>query len=338
MKRFLCQTSRFARALTHRPASRFSSTLVIADHDNTILNDVTRNAVTAATQLGGNITVLVAGKNCDSVVEQASKVAGVSNVAVVDDDLYAHGLAENAANLIVTLWKERNYSNILMGNNSYAKNILPRVAGMLDMSQISDVMEIKSANTYTRAMYAGNALCTVLSEEPVKIMTIRPTSFPASECGDSIAAIEKVSPAEEFVQTRWVSDDTNAKVGPSLTSASKVVSGGRGLAKGENFQMLFDLADKLGDCAVGASRAAVDAGYIGNEYQVGQTGKVVAPDLYLAVGISGAIQHIAGMKDSKVICAINKDPEAPIFQIADYGLEADLFKAVPELTEKICSS
>lgn len=331
MKRFF-NNVRVSRQLSGR---RHIGTLVVADHDNVTLNHVTRVAVSAAGDLGNDVTVLVAGQNCAGVAEQASKVTGVSKVTMVDDQLYANCLAENVSNLISKLQMERGFTHIIMANNSFAKNILPRAAALLDLSQVSDVMAIKSPDTFTRAMYAGNALCTVQSEEAVKLLTVRTTAWPPAEDGASAAPVENESAAGAADGTSFVSEGKASSSGPSLTSSTKVVSGGRGMQNGENFQMLYDMAGKLDDCAVGASRAAVDAGFIGNELQVGQTGKVVAPDLYVAVGISGAIQHLAGMKDSKVIVAVNKDPEAPIFQIADYGLEADLFKAVPEINSKI---
>jgi len=331
MKRFLVRAPRLVRPCS---GARFNGTLVVADHDNNTLNVATRSAVTAAGQLGGDVTVLVAGQNCGAVVDEASKVAGVTTVASCEDARYDRGLAENMANLIQKVTKEKGYKNIVMANNNFAKNILPRAAGLMDVSQVSDVMEIRSPDTFVRAMYAGNALSLVKSEEDLKLLTVRMTSFAPAEDGGA-AKTETVEPADEFGKTSFVSEDSAAKSGPSLTSASRIVSGGRGVGSEENFKIIYGLADKFEDCAVGASRAAVDAGFVGNELQVGQTGKVVAPDLYVAVGISGAIQHLAGMKDSKVIVAINKDAEAPIFQVADYGLEADLFKAVPELTEKL---
>merc|ERR1719499_2077767 len=333
MKRFFNRATRLAR-----PAGRRANgTLVVADHDNATLNIVTRVAVAAASELGNEVTVLVAGKGCGGVAEEASKVTGVAKVAVADDPLYENCLAENVSSLIKKMQDERGYTHIMMANNSFAKNILPRAAALLDLSQVSDVMAFKSPDTFTRAMYAGNALCTVQSEEAVKLLTVRTTAWPPAEDGKSAATVENVAAGDKCEGTSFVAGGKSTNAGPSLTSSKKVVSGGRGMQNGDNFQMLYEMAGKLDDCAVGASRAAVDAGFIGNELQVGQTGKVVAPDLYVAVGISGAIQHLAGMKDSKVIVAVNKDPEAPIFQIADYGLEADLFKAVPELNEKLAS-
>jgi len=333
MRRF----SKFGQCFSRASGRRFNGTLVVADHDNTTLNHVTRVAIAAAGDFGNEVTVLVAGQGCRDVAEQAAKVSGVSKVALADDNSYANCLAENVSMMIKKIQEERGFTHIVMANNSFAKNILPRAAALLDLSQVSDVMAIKSADTFTRAMYAGNALCTVQSEEAIKLLTVRTTAWPPAEDGTSEAPIEDVSAADSCEGTSFVSEGGASNAGPSLTSSKKVVSGGRGMQNGENFKMLYDLASKLDDCAVGASRAAVDAGFIGNELQVGQTGKVVAPDLYMAVGISGAIQHLAGMKDSKVIVAVNKDPEAPIFQIADYGLEADLFKAVPELDQKLAS-
>jgi len=311
---------------------RFASCLVVAEHDNAVLGEATFSAVAAASQLG-NTTVLVAGKNCAGVAEAASKLNGVSKVAVVDNAEFEFRMPENFAPFVSQF--SSDYSHIIFGSSSFGKNLCPRAAVLSDCQPISEVVEIKDENTFVRPMYAGNAMVTCKSKDSKKFMTVRATCFPSAGEGGS-ATIENVSStADNTVESSHVAFELSSGSGPSLTSATSVVSGGRGMANGENFKMLYDMAEKLPDCAVGASRAAVDAGYVGNDLQVGQTGKVVAPDLYVAVGISGAIQHLAGMKDSKVIVAINKDDEAPIFQVADYGLCADLFEAVPEFNSKI---
>lgn len=308
------------------------SILVIAEHDNAVLKAATLNTVTAAAQLGSDITVLVAGHGCSAVAEAAAQVAGVSKVLSADAPHYAHQLAENVAALVVSL--ASGYSHILAPSTAAGKNTLPRVAALLDVAQISDVIKVESADTFVRPIYAGNVLATVQSKDAIKVMTVRGTAFPAAAASGGSASIETVPPAADVGLSSFVGQQLTQSDRPELTAARIIVSGGRGMGNGENFKLLEDLADKLG-AAVGASRAAVDAGFVPNDYQVGQTGKVVAPELYVAVGISGAIQHLAGMKDSKVIVAINKDEEAPIFQVADYGLAADLFTAVPELSREL---
>ena len=305
------------------------SVLVVAEHDNTELKNATLNAVTAAVRLGGEIHVLVAGNGCAAVADQAAKVAGVGKVLLVDAAQYAHASPENLATLIVSL--AAGHSHILAAATSVGKSALPRVAALLDVAQISDVMAVQSADTFVRPVYAGAGLATVQSLDAVKVMTIRTTGFDAAAREGGAAAIESVAAGADAGLSQFLGQELTKSSRPELTAARIVVSGGRGMGSADNFRLLESLADKL-NAAVGASRAAVDAGFMPNDYQVGQTGKIVAPEMYIAVGISGAIQHLAGMKDSKVIVAINKDPEAPIFQVADYGLVADLFQAVPELT------
>ncbi|XP_054633152.1 electron transfer flavoprotein subunit alpha, mitochondrial [Dunckerocampus dactyliophorus] len=313
---------------------RFQSTLVVAEHNNDKLTPITLNAITAASKLGGEVSCLVAGTNCAKVVEEISKVNGVKKVLVVQNDSYKGALPEELTPLILATQKQFSFTHICAGASAFGKNLLPRVAAKLDVAPISDIVEIKSPDTFVRAIYAGNALSTVKCNEPVKVFTIRGTSFEAASTEGGSAATENVAANSAVGVSEWVEQNLTKSDRPELTSAKVVVSGGRGLKSGENFKLLYDLADKM-NAAVGASRAAVDAGYVPNDMQVGQTGKIVAPELYIAVGISGAIQHLAGMKDSKTIVAINKDPEAPIFQVADYGLVADLFKAVPEMTEAL---
>lgn len=308
------------------------SILVIAEHDNAVLKAATLNTVTAAAQLGGDITVLVAGHGCGAAAEAAAQVTGVNQVLIADAPYYAYQLAENVAALVVGL--ADGYSHILAPATAAGKNTLPRVAALLDVAQISDVIKVESADTFVRPIYAGNVLAMVQSKDAIKVMTVRGTAFPAAAATGGSARIEAVAPAADAGLSSFVSQQLTQSDRPELTAARIIISGGRGMGNGENFKLLEDLADKLG-AAVGASRAAVDAGFVPNDYQVGQTGKVVAPELYVAVGISGAIQHLAGMKDSKVIVAINKDEEAPIFQVADYGLVADLFTAVPELSKEL---
>ncbi|USG61025.1 FAD-binding protein [Sneathiella marina] len=308
------------------------SVLVLADHDNSALGAATLNAVTAAGELGGDVHVLVAGSGCSSVADEAAKVSGVAKVVLVDDGLYANSLAENTADLIVSL--AGAYDAIVAAATTSGKNILPRVAALLDVAQISEITEIISADTFVRPIYAGNAMATVQSGDAKKVITVRATNFAAAEATGGSAAIEAGSATADGGLSTFVGEELSKSERPELTSAKIVISGGRGMQSGDNFPLIEAVADKLG-AAVGASRAAVDAGFVPNDYQVGQTGKVVAPDLYIAVGISGAIQHLAGMKDSKVIVAINKDEEAPIFQVADYGLVADLFKAIPELEAEL---
>ncbi|MFZ1642025.1 MAG: FAD-binding protein [Candidatus Contendobacter sp.] len=308
------------------------SILVIAEHDNAVLKAATLNTITAATQLGDDIAVLVAGHGCGAVAAAAAQVAGVKKVLVADAPHYANQLAENVAALVVGL--AGGYSHILAPATAAGKNTLPRVAALLDVAQISDVIKVESADTFVRPIYAGNVLATVQSRDAVKVMTVRGTAFPAAATTGGSASIETVVPAADAGLSSFVGQQLTKSDRPELTAARIIISGGRGMGNGDNFKLLEDVADKLG-AAVGASRAAVDAGFVPNDYQVGQTGKVVAPELYIAVGISGAIQHLAGMKDSKVIAAINKDEEAPIFQVADYGLVADLFVAVPELSKEL---
>eukprot|EP01083_Nonionella_stella_P032789 89711_1 len=324
------------RSAWHVHRAHFSvRALILADHDGAVLSDPTLSAVTAAKELGGDVCVLVAGKGCGAAAKQASSTDGVSRVFLADHASQEHSLAENVTPVLEKLQKDNGFSHILAPHTSSGKNIIPRLGGVLDVQPVADVTVIKSADTFERPVYAGNAFATVRSSDSPKLLTVRPTSFEKAASEGGQAEIESVDvPETNSDLSKWVSDDVETSDRPSLTSARVVVSGGRGMKNGENFEMLNELADKLGG-AVGASRAAVDAGYVGNDHQVGQTGKVVAPDLYLAVGISGAIQHLAGMKDSKVIVAINKDAEAPIFQVADYGLVADLFKAVPEMNKII---
>jgi len=303
--------------------------LVIAEHDNSGLKAATLNTVAAAAKIGGDIHVLVAGNNCQTVAEQAAKLAGVAVVKVAAAAHYEAQLAENLTALIVPL--AANYSHVLAPATTFGKNVLPRVAALLDVAQISEITGVEFADTFIRPIYAGNALATVQSADVIKVITVRTTAFDAVADGGN-ATIEAIPAAADLGLSRLVGRELTVSARPELGAAKIIVSGGRGLGSGENYQSLLEpLADKL-NAALGASRAAVDAGFVPNDYQVGQTGKIVAPQLYIALGISGAIQHLAGMKDSKVIVAINKDPDAPIFQVADYGLVADLFTAVPELT------
>ncbi|EJN23287.1 electron transfer flavoprotein, alpha subunit [Pseudomonas sp. GM78] len=306
--------------------------LVIAEHNNAALAAATLNTVTAAQQIGGDIHLLVAGHGAGAVAEAAAQVAGVAKVLLADNAAYAHQLPENVAPLVAELGK--GYSHILAAATSNGKNILPRVAAQLDVDQISEIIAVESADTFKRPIYAGNAIATVQSSAAVKVITVRSTGFDAAAAEGGNAAIEALSLVTDSGRSAFVSEALAKSDRPELTAAKIVVSGGRGMQNGDNFKHLYALADKLG-AGVGASRAAVDAGFVPNDMQVGQTGKIVAPQLYIAVGISGAIQHLAGMKDSKVIVAINKDEEAPIFQVADYGLVADLFEAVPELERAI---
>ena len=308
--------------------------LVIAEHDNKSLNDATRAAVTAASKMGGDIHVLVAGKGASGVAEAAGKLDGVAKVLHADADHLEHKMAEALAALVLSL--ADGYDAILSPATTTGKNFMPRVAAKLDVMQISDITSVESADTFVRPIYAGNAMMTVKSTDAKKVITVRGTTFEKAGDGGS-ASVEKVdAPAGPF-KSAFVSEELAKSDRPELTAAKIVISGGRGMASGDNFHLLDKIADKL-NAAVGASRAAVDAGFVPNDYQVGQTGKVVAPELYIAVGISGAIQHLAGMKDSKVIVAINKDEEAPIFSVADYGLVADLFKALPELDEELAKA
>lgn len=304
------------------------SILVIAEHDNQNLKSAALNAIAAAAKIGGDIHVLVAGASCASVAQQAAAVAGVGKVLLVDAALYENQTAENLATLIVA--NAAGYSHVLAPATTFGKNLLPRVAALLDVAQISEITGVVSADTFVRPIYAGNAMATVQSADAVKVITVRTTAFDAPASGNN-APIESLSAGVDGAQVSLLERELTKSERPELGAAKIIVSGGRGLGSGENYHKLLEpLADKLG-AALGASRAAVDAGFVPNDYQVGQTGKIVAPQLYLAVGISGAIQHLAGMKDSKVIVAINKDPDAPIFQVADYGLVGDLFEVVPQL-------
>jgi electron transfer flavoprotein alpha subunit len=306
--------------------------LVLAEHDNLQLVPATLHAVTAAAALGGEVDILVAGEGCEAVAEAAAQVQGVARVIHVDDGAYAEPLAEDLAALLVALAPD--YQAVVAASTTSGKNIMPRLAALLDVAQLSDIVEVVGPDTFKRYIYAGNALATVQTSDAIKVITVRVTGFDAAPAEGGDAAVERRDPAAPTGLTRFVGREVSGGERPELTSARIVISGGRGMGSGENFRIIEALADVLG-AAVGASRAAVDAGYVPNDYQVGQTGKIVAPDLYVAVGISGAIQHLAGMKDSKVIVAINKDEEAPIFQVADYGLVADLFTAVPALTDAL---
>lgn len=313
------------------------SILVVAEHDNASLKPATLNTVAAAQQIaqhngGGDIHVLVAGSGCDAAAQAAAKIAGIAKVLVADGAEFANALAENLAPLVVKL--ASGYSHVLAPATTSGKNVMPRVAALLDVQQISEIVAVEGADTFVRPIYAGNALATVKSSDALKIVTVRATGFDAAAAEGGSASVEKVDSTGDAGTSSFVGQELSKSERPELTSARVIVSGGRGMQSGDNFHMLDKIADKLG-AAVGASRAAVDAGYMPNDYQVGQTGKVVAPEIYFAVGISGAIQHLAGMKDSKTIIAINKDEDAPIFQVADIGLVADLFKAVPELTDKL---
>ncbi|KAM4036944.1 electron transfer flavoprotein subunit alpha, mitochondrial [Anomaloglossus baeobatrachus] len=311
---------------------RLLSTLVIAEHDTQQVTPVTLSAITAARKLGGDVSCLVAGTDCSKVAEQLAKVEGVSKLFVAQHEAYKGFLPEELTPLILEAQKQFSFTHICAGASAFGKSLLPRVAAKLDVAPVSDVIDIKSPDTFVRTIYAGNALCTVKCEEAVKVLTVRGTSFEVAASSGGSASLDNISPPAPVGKSEWLQQSLTKSDRPELTSAKVVVSGGRGLKNGENFKLLYDLADQL-HAAVGASRAAVDAGFVPNDMQVGQTGKIVAPELYIAVGISGAIQHLAGMKDSKTIVAINKDPEAPIFQVSDYGLVADLFKAVPEMTE-----
>jgi electron transfer flavoprotein alpha subunit len=317
-------------------SSMNASSLVLADHDNNVLNNVTLSVITAAKEIGGDVTVLVAGEGCDNVANEVAQVEGVTSVLLADDPAYGHGVAENITELMFTCQTANNYTHLIAGGSNTGKNVIPRISAALSTDPIIEILSVEGEDTFTRPMYAGNAIAKVTSEAGVKILSVRGTAFEKANASGGSATVD-VAPAPGSTDaglTKWVSDEISKSDRPDLTAASTVIAGGRGLKSGENFEMLEELADKLG-AAVGASRAAVDAGYVPNDYQVGQTGKVVAPDLYVAVGISGAIQHLAGMKESKIIVTINKDPEAPIFQVSDYGLVDDLFKAVPEMNGKV---
>lgn len=308
------------------------SVLVIAEHDNAALKPATLSTVTAAQALGQELVILVAGADCTGAATAAAAIPGVTKVLVADNEAYAHQLPESVGALVVEL--APSYTHILAAATTTGKNLMPRVAGLLDVAQISDIVAVQSVDTFVRPIYAGNALATVQSSDAIKVITVRSTAFAESEATGNDAPTEALAIVKAQDIASFVGEELSESERPELTAAAVVISGGRGMQSGENFALIEKVADKLG-AAIGASRAAVDAGYVPNDMQVGQTGKIVAPDLYIAVGISGAIQHLAGMKDSKVIVAINKDAEAPIFQVADYGLVEDLFTALPELAEKL---
>ena len=304
------------------------STLIVAEHDGAALKPVTGVVAAAALALGAEFDVLVAGQGCAGAAEEAARLAGARQVLLADHAAYAHQLAENLAPLVVELASD--YSHILAAHTTTGKNFLPRVAALLDVAQISDITAVLDEATFKRPIYAGNAIATVRSEDPIKVISVRGTAFDPAPAEGGNAEIRSVASVHDAGQSEFLRDEIATSERPELTAAGVIISGGRGMGSGDNFRLLEGIADKLG-AAIGASRAAVDAGFVPNDMQVGQTGKIVAPELYIAVGISGAIQHLAGMKDSKVIVAINKDEDAPIFQVADYGLVADLFKALPEL-------
>ena len=306
--------------------------LLIGQHDNSVLDPAVLNAMTAATQLGGDVHILIAGKGCAGVAQEAAKIAGAAKVIQVEHDVYANPVAEDLAPLVVSM--ADGYDHIVAASTTSGRNLMPRVSALLDIAQVSDIVEVLGPKTYKRYIYAGNALTTVESSDAKQALTVRTTAFEATAAEGGSAEIATIAAVDAAGLTSFVRRDVQSSDRPDLTSARVVVSGGRGMGSSENFNIVEALADKLG-AAVGASRAAVDAGYAPNDWQVGQTGKIVAPDLYVAVGISGAIQHLAGMKDSKVIVAINKDEEAPIFQVADYGIVGDLFQLVPELTSEL---
>lgn len=310
------------------------SLLILAEHENGNITPATLATITAAAQIGGDIHVLVTGDDTSAAAKAASAVAGVAKVIEANNPALAHNLAENVAPVLHDVAKSGGYSHVLAPATSFGKNILPRVAALLDVQQISDIISVVDASTFKRPIYAGNAIATVKSSDSVKVITVRGTAFDGAATTGGSASVEALSAGSDAGLVSFAGQELSKSERPELTSARVVISGGRGVGSADNFKIIEALADKLG-AAIGASRAAVDAGYVPNDYQVGQTGKVVAPDLYIAVGISGAIQHLAGMKDSKVIVAINKDPDSPIFAVADYGLAADLFEAVPELTAKI---
>jgi len=306
--------------------------LVIAEHNNTSLKPATLNTITAAKALGDDVHVLVAGSNSNAVAEEVAKVTGVTKVLTSDDAAYEHHLAENVAPLVAKV--APNYSHILTAGTTTGQNLMPRVSALLDVQQISDIISVESENTFKRPIYAGNAIATVQIDEPIKVLTVRSTAFDKAEMGQDAAPIEKLDSTGDAGLTIFISQELTVSDRPELTAARIVISGGRGMGSEENFKMIEELADQLG-AAIGASRAAVDAGFVPNDYQVGQTGKKVAPDLYIAVGISGAIQHLAGMKDSKTIVAINKDEDAPIFQVADYGIVGTWEDVLPKLKEEL---
>lgn len=308
--------------------------LIIAEHDNKTLKPSTLCTITAAKKIGGDIHVLVIGEGCTAVAETLKTLDGISKILIADAAAYKDFLAENITSLIVELAKQQNYSHILAPATTFGKDFMPRVAALLDVAQISDIIEVIAPDTFKRPIYAGNAIATVKSADATKAITVRSTAFEKAKPGTGTATVETLTAKGDSGLSRFVSQTAPESTRPELTSARIVISGGRGLGSSENFALIERIADKLG-AAIGASRAAVDAGYVPNDYQVGQTGKIVAPDLYIAVGISGAIQHLAGMKDSKVIVAINKDENAPIFEVADYGLVMDLFQALPELEKQL---
>lgn len=330
--RRLLQTSK-----SHTLADRFASSLVIIDHNNEKLSPASLSTVTAAKKIGGDVICLVAGSKVSGVAAEVSKTAGVTKVLVAEDASLNGFLPEKLTPLILAAVKATSASHVLSSASAVGKSVLPRVAAKLDVSPVSEIIGIKDAETFVRLIYAGNAVQTLKCKDAVKVITVRGTAFEKAEVGSGSASTEQLAVPDESkssASSSWVSQELSKSERPELTAASKIISGGRGMKSGDNFKMLYDLADKLG-AGVGASRAAVDAGYVPNDMQVGQTGKIVAPELYIAVGISGAIQHLAGMKDSKTIVAINKDGDAPIFQVADLGLVADLFKVIPEINEKI---
>jgi len=325
------------RAFSSSLLARSQSTLVLAEHNNETLNPATLTAITAAAQVGGEVHCLVAGTSCGAVAKELSAVAGVGKVVVAEGPEYTGGVAEHLTPLLLSIQKSGNYTHIIAAASAYSRSVLPRVAAQLDVSPISDIVGVKDKDTFVRTIYAGNAIMTLKATDPVKILTVRTTAFEpaATEGGSGVVETASASEPSTAGKAEFVGQELSKSDRPSLSSASIVVSGGRGMKSGDNFASILEpLADKLG-AAMGASRAAVDAGMVPNDMQIGQTGKIVAPDLYIAVGISGAIQHLAGMKDSKLIVSINKDAEAPIFQVSDFGLVADLFKAIPEITEKI---
>src|SRR5690242_3601039 len=310
------------------------SVLVVSEHDNVSLKEATLHAITAATKLGGDIDVLVAGSGAEGAATAAAAIPGIRKVLRAEASYLAQPTAENVAATMLLATGDGHYSHLVAAATSFGKNVMPRVAAKLDVAQVSDITSVESPDTFVRPIYAGNAFATVRANDAVKVITVRTTAFDAAASSGGSAVIDTMQPAPEVTKARVVGQELTKSERPELTSARIVVSGGRGMASGENFKLLEALADKL-HAAIGASRAAVDAGYVPNDYQVGQTGKIVAPDLYVAVGISGAIQHLAGMKDSKVIVAINKDEEAPIFQVADYGLVGDLFQVMPALADEL---
>ena len=310
------------------------TTLVIAEHDNASLKPATLNAVTAAAKIGGDIHVLIAGSGAQAAADAAAQVAGVTKVLLADAPAFAEGLAENVAEQVLAVAGGNQYSHLLFTATAYGKNIAPRVAAKLDVAQVSDIIAVESPDTFQRPIYAGNAIATVQSADPVKVITVRTTAFDGAAATGGSGTVETLSAVGDAGKAAFVGREVAKSDRPELTAAKAVVSGGRGMGNADNFKLLEPLADKLG-AAMGASRAAVDAGYAPNDWQVGQTGKIVAPSLYIAVGISGAIQHLAGMKDSKTIVAINKDPEAPIFSVADYGIVGDLFEIVPQLVKEL---